>query len=263
MAQTARAREDLGFKVTDLLSTDAETVEQAADEIDALGIIRRGVPVAAVELRVVRRLEGGPVPMNLWTLPRSVLARAEADHTTLLVALGGGDLAPARDVAHRARELYAERLGPGEADHLVAGIGAVRDDLAQVRGSWQEARLATRVLETVEELRPIAAWGELGAYRLLACGPESTLRGAVLDPAVRRLLEHRDPDLRTTASTYLGHGGNVQSTARALSVHRQTVYHRLQRIEQVSGLDLSRGDHRLLLHLGLTMAPLLEPRTPS
>jgi sugar diacid utilization regulator len=80
----------------------------------------------------------------------------------------------------------------------------------------------------------------------------------VLDPAVLRLLAADDPELIATAATYLDTGGNVQDTAAARSVHRQTIYHRLQRIEQVTGLDLSRGDHRLTLHLGLTLAPLLR-----
>jgi DNA-binding PucR family transcriptional regulator len=95
-------------------------------------------------------------------------------------------------------------------------------------------------------------------YRLLACGPDAALSGAVLDPAVLALLETGDRELIATGATYLDTGGSVQATAAALSVHRQTVYYRLQRIEQVTGLDLSRGDHRLSLHLGLTLAPLLR-----
>lgn len=95
-------------------------------------------------------------------------------------------------------------------------------------------------------------------YRLLACGPKKALAGAVLDTAVLRLLECGDTDLRQTAGTYLDLGGNVQKTAAALNVHRQIVYYRLQKIEQFTGLDLSRGDDRLVLHLGLTMAPVLS-----
>jgi sugar diacid utilization regulator len=257
MAQQARAREDLAFKLQDLLSTDPETVERAAEDIDQLGIIRRGVAVVAVELRLARRGSAEPAPMNLWTLPRSVLSLPGDDHTTLLVPLPQDDLSAARDIARRARELYAERLDDAARADLVAGIGIPRGDLADARSSWQEARLTTRVIESVRALRPVAAWSELGIYRLLACGPESALAGAVLDASVRRLLEHSDADLRDTAITYLDHGGNVQKTAAALNVHRQTVYHRLQRIERVTGLDLSRGQHRLVLHLGLTMAPLV------
>lgn len=259
MAQQARAREDLGFKLQDLLGTDADAAEQAAEDVAALDLIRRGTPVAAVELRMVRRPASGAVPMNLWTLPRSVLAWAGEDHTTLLVPSPEGDLESPRELADRARELYLDRLDPDFHSDLVAGIGTPRGDLTDVRASWREARLAARVLEAVPSLRPVAAWPDLGVYRLLACGPESSLAGAVLDDAVRRLLEHPDRDLLATAQAYLDHGGNVQRTAATLTVHRQTVYYRLQRIEQVSGLDLARGDQRLVLHLGLTLAPLLNP----
>jgi sugar diacid utilization regulator len=258
MAQQSRARDDLEFKLQDLLSPDPDTAEQAAAEIDQLGIIHRGTPVAVVELRLTWTAAQRPTPINLWTLPRTVLTATGDDHTTLLVPVPGHDLRPARDVARRARDLYAERLDAALRDHLFAGIGAPRQDLAEARGSWTEARLAVRICQAAPDLRPTAAWPELGVYRLLACGPEAALAGAVLDPAVLRLLAADDPELIATAATYLDTGGNVQDTAAARSVHRQTIYHRLQRIEQVTGLDLSRGDHRLTLHLGLTLAPLLR-----
>ena len=266
MAQQSRARDDLEFTLQDLLSADRETAEQAAAEIDQQGIIRRGVPVSVLQLRLTGTSASAesaqPVPINLWSLPRSVLARAGDDHTTLLVPVPGGDLAPALDVARRARELYVERLDAANREHLVVGVGGPRPDLAEARASGQEARLAARVCEAVPGLRPVAVWPELGVYRLLACGPEGRLAAAVLDAAVLRLLEHGDEDLVRTAICYLDHAGSVQQTTTALAVHRQTIYYRLQRIEQVTGLDLARGDHRLLLHLGLTFAPLLRGPTP-
>jgi sugar diacid utilization regulator len=262
MAQQSRARDDLEFKLRDLLSSDRDTAEESAEEIDQLGIIRRGVPVVAVELRLTAAATEQQVPINLWSLPRSVLTARSEDHTTLLVAAPSNDLKPALDMAARARELYIERMDPVLHEHLVVGLGAPRGDLADARASWQEARLAARVCEAVRTQRPIAAWPDLGVYRLLACGPESALAGAVLDAAVLRLLDHSDPEIVNTAATYLAHGGDVQKTAAALRVHRQTVYYRLQRIEQITELDLSRGDQRLLLQLGLTLAPLLH-RTDS
>lgn len=267
MAQQSRARNDLEFKLQDLLSTDRETVEQAAAEVDQQGVIRRGVPISVVELRLSRPPSSGPpappLPVNLWSLPRAVLATTTDDQTTLLVPVPGGDLGPARDVALRARQLYAERLATPLQEHVVAGIGGSRPDLAEARASWQEARLAARVCEAVPALRPAAAWPELGVYRLLACGPESRLAGAVLDASVRRLLDYGDHELVNTAVCYLGNAGNVQRTAAELNVHRQTVYYRRQRIQEITGLDLGRGDDWLLLHLGLTFAPLLPAPPPS
>lgn len=257
MAQQARTRDDLGFLLQDVLSTDPDTAERAADELDARRIIRRGVPVAALELQLVRAPTTGVIPVNLWTLPRSVLAWTGEDHTTLAVPLPGNDLDPARELARQARALYLERLPAGSEAELVVGIGAPCPDVAELRTSWQQARLAARVLTGVPDLRPVAAWPELGVYRLLGCGPASVLAEATVDESVRRLLAHGDDDIRETALTYLRTGGSVQRTGAALSIHRQTVYYRLQRIEKITGLDLSRGEDLLLLHLGLTMAPAL------
>lgn len=257
MAQQARTRDDLGFLLQDVLSTDPDTAEHAADELDARRIIRRGVPVAALELQLVRAPTTGAIPVNLWTLPRSVLAWTGEDHTTLAVPLPGNDLDPARELARQARALYLERLPAGSEAELVVGIGAPCPDVAELRTSWQQARLAARVLTGVPDLRPVAAWPELGVYRLLGCGPASVLAEATVDESVRRLLAHDDDDIRETALTYLRTGGSVQRTGAALNIHRQTVYYRLQRIEKITGLDLSRGEDLLLLHLGLTMAPAL------
>jgi sugar diacid utilization regulator len=261
MAQQARSREELAYTVEDLLSADPEAVDRAAEVIHDLGIVGREVPFAAVVLRLATTEPASPVPINLWRLPRSVLAASGEDQHTFLVPVDGDGLKAARDVARQALDLYSERLPPAARGGLVVGIGGIRPNLAQARGSWHEARLATRVAEVVESLRPIAAWPELGVYRLLACGPERALASAVIDPALRRLLEQRDPDLRQTALVYLEAGGNVQETAATLNVHRQTVYYRLQKVEQVTGLALARGDHRLVLHLGLTMAPFVTDQS--
>lgn len=259
MAHQVRAREDVELLAQDLLlSSHAESVREAADRVDELGLIRRGMPIAVVELRQTILGRSWPGPMHLWPLPRTVLTYAGEDHAALLVPLPTGDLGPARELAARARDLCLERFDDPSGVDVVAGIGDVREDLTQARGSWQEARLAARVLAGVKELRPAAAWSDLGVYRLLGAGPEAAVAGAVLEPSVLRLVDHPDADLRETARVYLDLAGNVQITAARLNIHRQTVYHRLQRIENVTGLDLDSGRQRLLLHLGLTLAPLLS-----
>jgi DNA-binding PucR family transcriptional regulator len=42
-----------------------------------------------------------------------------------------------------------------------------------------------------------------------------------------------------TLSHYLDRGGSYEATASALIVHRNTLKYRLQRIRQITGLDLS------------------------
>jgi hypothetical protein len=251
LAQQARVRERMEERLHNLLSPERAVAEEAAEEISGLGLVDRDRRVAVVVLESVRTQDWQSVPLNLWRLPRSVLAAAETDHISLLVP----EPHSVADIAERALELYREHLASGARDDVLVGIGAPRDDLAEARASWREARLAVRVGRAVPAFRPAATWADLGIYRLLACGPQRELRDAVVDPAVRRLLD--EPELLATAQTYLDHAGSAQHTAAALSIHRQTLYHRLEKIERLTGLDLSDGRDRLRLHLGVSLAPLV------
>jgi hypothetical protein len=257
LAQQARARERTADRLENLLSPERAVAEAAAEEIAELGLLDRDRPVVAVVLETLRAQDWQAVPLNLWRLPRAVLAASGPDFVSLLIPV---DAESADDVAEQAHALYTERLAPDGRDHILVGIGAPRDDLADARASLREARLAVRVGRAVPAFRPIARWDRLGIYRLLACGPQRELRDAVADPAVQRLLDDPDPALLATARTYLDLAGSAQATAAALAVHRQTLYHRLRRIEQVTGLDLGDGQDRLRLHLGVTLAPLVMGR---
>jgi hypothetical protein len=307
LARQALARERAADRLQSLLSPEPAVAEAAAEEIAELGLIERDRPIVVLVLETLRERDWQAVPLNLWQLPRSVLAAADTDHISLLVPVdrtpeprigdgrdgrvgrngrdgrdgrdgerpnpadrtgtappspaGRPDIRAALDIAQRARDLYADRLDPADRTGVVVGIGAVRDDLAQARASRREARLAVRVARAVPDFRPLARWDELGIFRLLACGPQRELRDAVVDPAIQRLLDDPDGTLLTTARRYLDRAGSAQATAAALNIHRQTLYHRLRRIEQITGLDLADGQDRLRLHLGLSLAPLVAVRT--
>ena len=250
MAQRARIRQSLDGQVRDLLSGDPDVAEDAAEEIDGLGALGRDVPVSAVVLDLDDA--GDAPPLNLWRLPRAVVAVATAGDVVLLVP---ATLATP-DVARDARLLFTERLAPARHEAVVAGVGAARPDSALIAGSVREARIAARVAHAVPRLRPVAAWSGLGVHRLLACGPRRALREGAVDPAVEPLLAR--PDLAATAAAYLDHAGNVARAAAELAVHRQTLYYRLGRIQALTGLDLADGRDRLRLHLALTLAPLVR-----
>ena len=62
---------------------------------------------------------------------------------------------------------------------------------------------------------------------------------------------------------FLDCAGQAGRTAAALGIHRQTLYYRLSRVEQLTGLDLDDGEDRLLLHMALKAARLWDCRTTS
>jgi len=61
----------------------------------------------------------------------------------------------------------------------------------------------------------------------------------------------------TTLETYLDLAGDAKASAERLSLHRGTLYYRLQKAERIAGVDLRSGSDRLALHLGLKLARLI------
>lgn len=246
MARRSRLRDDLSWKVGDLLSTYPETRARAAEEIAESWALTPRTPVAAV------CVEAAAAALNAWRLPRTVLVGAGQHASTFIVPLEPGhDLDAARMVTRTA-------LGALTASvHAVAGIGGAVGSLADARDSWLQARIAARVAASRGTEHLILEWPQLGVHRLLGAGTDAALRDALSVPGVRRLIDEGGAELVHTAAVYLDEAGSAQRTAAALGIHRQTLYHRLGRIEQLSGLSLGSGRDRLQLHLALTLLPAL------
>lgn len=263
LAQMNREREDDALAITDLLGSDLDSISRSALRITDRGLISRGVPVVAVVVGIVNPSREN-VSLNLWSLPRNVLADPGPHSTTLLVELrDAADLDPAREAAQRILDLYRARLA-GDGDvRLVAGIGDPRSDLLQLRSSWMQARVAARVAAAVPSVPAIAEWHDLGLYRLIAAAPDPELAPLIIDDPVQRLLDCPDAELAHTLLAYLDRAGNAKETAADLNIHRQTLYYRLAKAETFTGLSLTDGRNRLRIHAGLMLAPLLHPAPPG
>ncbi|MER5518136.1 helix-turn-helix domain-containing protein [Streptomyces sp. NPDC002763] len=138
------------------------------------------------------------------------------------------------------------------AQGCAAGVGEARAGLAELGTVWQEAAAATRAALAEPRFGPVAEWAHIGPYRLLTALPPD----ASHDPAAAVLLTPAHRELARTAEAYLDCAGQAGRTAAALGIHRQTLYYRLSRVEQLTGLDLDDGEDRLLLHMALKRARL-------
>ncbi|GGU00756.1 MULTISPECIES: PucR family transcriptional regulator [Streptomyces] len=178
---------------------------------------------------------GGDEPAGPTAAPRALAA---------LIRLRSADnLAPATAAANQLRDA----AGP----KAVAGVADPRRGLPSLDTAWREAGAAARAATAQPSLGPLARWAAIGPYRLL-----TGLPAAEPDPAVRALLGPAHGELARTAEVFLDHAGQAGRTAAALGIHRQTLYYRLSRVEQLTGLDLDAGEDRLLLHMALKAAKL-------
>ncbi|WP_158581511.1 PucR family transcriptional regulator [Actinomadura spongiicola] len=234
MARQARERDDLGWKLADLLSTHPDARTQAVDDLTNAGVADAPFTVAVLR-------SPSPEPLNPWLLPHSTLTTVwQRDHVLLHPA-------EASTTVDRARRLLEERNVP-----VRTGIFSPCPTLNDVHEGWQRARVAARTAAPGEA----RDWTSLGVLRLLRTAGDKALTQATQTEGTRRLEGH--PVLLETARTYLDQAGNTQKTAQTLNIHRQTLYHRLSRIEALTALSLTNGQDRLTLHLALTLTPHLD-----
>ncbi|KMO98273.1 helix-turn-helix domain-containing protein [Streptomyces roseus] len=171
-------------------------------------------------------------------------ARRAGQALAVLVRLRSAEvLVPAEGVATRL-------LAGGGAS---AGIAEPRRGLAELADAWSQASAAAQAAAAQPRFGPVARWSAIGPYRMLAA---LAAAGPAGDPATRVLLEPAHRELARTAELFLDCAGQAGRAAAALGIHRQTLYYRLARVEQLTGLDLDEGEDRLLLHMALKAARL-------
>ncbi|QLF93806.1 helix-turn-helix domain-containing protein [Pseudomonas sp. ABC1] len=223
--------------------------------------------------------------------PQQTLAALQAEIERLGLNLGWPRqicllrLTDSGDPLSRQTRLLDALAGKGE--HLLAPLGryevlwcrpysASRDDQAWLaladEREWGVRSLAlSDPLNSLDELRQaslvlrdLQAYGqarfperrllplhELRLPTLLHAQRHSWLLRGWLAPLQRVLAQDTQGNLRETLDAWCAHDGQIQACAHALGIHRNTLRYRLERIGELSGLDLSRMDQRLQLSLGL------------
>jgi hypothetical protein len=172
----------------------------------------------------------------------------------LLLVPGGEEPIAARAADSVLRELQAGLPGCTFA----IGRSRIAEDPADLPRAASEALLAANVAEGGgnDPARPALAFEQTGAYRLLLStmseNPRELQRfyAETVEPLVA-YDEQYETELVRTLETFLDADGNVAGTAQRLFTHRHTIYYRLERVRELSGLDVSSSDGREKLSLGL------------
>jgi len=101
-------------------------------------------------------------------------------------------------------------------------------------------------------------WSELGGYMLVAQLPHEVVGNDLVPPGLYNLLRGigAADNLLLTVETVLDCAGDKQQAARQLGIHRTTLYTRLARVEEMTGMSMADGSDRLLLHLAVKLQRL-------
>ncbi|RFS85036.1 PucR family transcriptional regulator [Actinomadura spongiicola] len=229
--------------VTAAVTGDAPTLERS----DALS----DTPLVAVA--ATGRGEPGPDEV------RAVLAEVLRDASPVLGLVDDEIIAlvPAtgRDVAAEIEDAL-NALSPGLSGGGVAvGVG----DTARgpdLRGAVEEARHARRLAAARPSPVCVVRHHELATHvLLLASVPEDVrrmFRERLLDP-LRAYDEEHGADLVRTLETFLRYSGSWTRCAERLHLHVNSVRYRIQRVQDLTGRDLSRLEDRVDFFLALRL----------
>jgi sugar diacid utilization regulator len=137
---------------------------------------------------------------------------------------------------------------------LTVGVGGVCRAPREIARSYAQARRAAEVAQRFGRRGEVASFDDLGFYRLLFQISDRNELRAFVDQVLGPLLaydhKHRT-DFVQTIATYLSNNNSLQATAKELYVHVNTAAYRLQRIQSITGLDLSKTEDCLLARVAL------------
>ena len=144
-------------------------------------------------------------------------------------------------------------------NRVVIGLGQVARDVNAWRSSYRDAVQAKELAQRLQTDIPLFI-GDLGVYQLILNLSDRDRLGDFCESTLGLLTEYdlrQNADLIRTLEAFFNCHGNLSQTAEALIVHRNTLLYRINRINEIAGIDLNRPETRLALHLALTIRRLL------
>lgn len=145
------------------------------------------------------------------------------------------------------------------ASDCMAGVGRLLDDIAGLRLSAQQAIGAIELGQRIQAGESPFFYEEMGLYRLLADLRSSHEMDRFYEETLGALAAYdrqHHADLVHTLQVFFEHNANASQTSRALYVHRNTLNYRLQRIAEITGLDMEDPEARLAFQVALKIHKL-------
>ncbi|WP_298826047.1 PucR family transcriptional regulator [uncultured Planococcus sp.] len=134
------------------------------------------------------------------------------------------------------------------------GIGDYSENFQGLSESYRHATLALDIGRRKKGKGQRMLYSDTRIDRVLLTLAQNEEMKEVVMSTIKPLVEYdnlRNMDLIGTLKSYNQNHGNVSQSARALSLHRQSLLYRLRKIESLTGLSLIDPDDLFLLDLSL------------
>ncbi|MCK6077798.1 PucR family transcriptional regulator [Paenibacillus silvae] len=264
--------------IQDLMNGHIQQEEQARTRMGLRLLVKGQYWFAGGVLEIEHRMKGtGRERMeanhqDILVLLRSLLKK---NHLTSLLMLKNNQiyLCCAKEESRTSSRQQLMQVLEGITQHIKrfagtnlkqveihAGFGRLRNQLTPLKHSLQEAYQVIEVARSVKPMKHVHFYDRMGIYQMLKAMPPSLLQSFAMDH-LGVLMEHdRNHQLRLveTLHAYLSNFGSKRAAAAQLFVHRQTLYNRLEKLEELLGPDYMQQDKRLCLEMALLANDMIE-----
>jgi hypothetical protein len=196
---------------------------------------------------------------DLDSIEDGVVAFARLDHVMVIAPV---ELANGGDSASRVTDLVRRRF-PSVGFAFGASVTVVEP--AEFSRAETQARRALAIAQRLGAVGEITTHESLGVHRLLLHVPEEDLR-SFADDVLGELAAYdvaQRASLLETLAAFLGANGNLRRAGDELFVHVNTVSYRIRRIEEITALDLTSSNDRLLAHMAIEALRVVSDRGPA
>ncbi len=233
--------------------------------------LERRKPKEPVIQELKRRLADA-VRLQARQLFSNFLLGPRSDNVILF--LGPSDNETPQELAELAQRLAkgVQRYVKGLLPDLTVsvGIGRYKEDPASLPDAYSEAEVALEIGHRIHGPSSVSTFEGTGTYKLLFRvlqeNPEEleAFYRETLEPVVRYDSRY-GTELVQTLTTFLENDASTVKTAGDLFAHRHTIRYRLDRVGELTGLNVDKSEDRERLTLGIKAMQLLGrvPEQPS
>ena len=234
-----------------------------AVELEGLATLMDSEERSESERRRIRRAFADETRRAAESAGAVALAGLDGDNVLAIVGVDPErNLRVAAEAVGAAVCTRAARLVEGVVPVIGISNEASPKSLRRALGQAAEAAAFGRGRATPRTVH----FSDLGLQHLLMRLGEGPELARFVETELAPLLEHdarRRTVLITTLRAFLDCGGRKSRAAQALCIERRSLYHRLDRIQEVLGADLDDEEVRLKLSLALRGLDLLRQRAPA
>ena len=138
------------------------------------------------------------------------------------------------------------------------GIGQEVGSLAEMIKSYESCKTALEVSGVFDIHAKVVNFGKLGVARLINDISEQAGKSFIHEVFDDKMYADFGKEYLSTVHSFFENSLNVSETARQMFIHRNTLVYRLDKINKLTGLDITRFEDAMILKLAIMLRSYLQ-----